>query len=151
MKGRHEIVVESKMLKYRFEIKRNITIIRGDSATGKTTLYDMIEAYENDPDGSGVFVSSDVNVGILQGIHWKEDLKRIKDTKPQYNLKKAQRLVNLDKAFEVDKTKLVENKRVLLIDDICTTGSTFEEMIRELNANGIYDIVCFAATTPYMG
>ena len=75
-------------------------------------------------------------------------IKRIKDTKPQYNLKKSQRLVNLDKAFELDKTKLIENKRVLLIDDICTTGSTFEEMIRELNKAGIYDIVCFATTTP---
>ena len=78
-------------------------------------------------------------------------IKRIKDTKPQYNLKKSQRLVNLDKAFEVDKTKLIVNKRLLLIDDICTTGSTFEEMIRELNKAGIYDIVCFATTTPYMG
>ena len=75
-------------------------------------------------------------------------IKRIKDTKPQYNLKKSQRLVNLDKAFEVDVTKLIAGKRVLLIDDICTTGSTFEEMIRELNKAGIYDIVCYATTTP---
>lgn len=75
-------------------------------------------------------------------------IKRIKDTKPQYNLKKSQRLVNLDKAFEVDKTKLIEGKRLLIIDDICTTGSTFEEMIRELNKAEIYDIVCFATTTP---
>ena len=75
-------------------------------------------------------------------------IKRIKDTKPQYNLKKSQRLANLDKAFEVDKTKIIEGKKVLLIDDICTTGSTFEEMIRELNKAEIYDIVCFATTTP---
>ena len=75
-------------------------------------------------------------------------IKRIKDTKPQYNLKKSQRLINLDKAFEVDKTKIIEGKRLLLIDDICTTGSTFEEMIRELNKTGIYDIACFATTTP---
>lgn len=75
-------------------------------------------------------------------------IKRIKDTKPQYNLKKSQRLVNLDKAFEVDKTKLIEGKRLIIIDDICTTGSTFEEMIRELNKAEIYDIVCFATTTP---
>ena len=75
-------------------------------------------------------------------------IKRIKDTRPQYNLKKSQRLVNLDKAFEVDKTRLIEGKRLLIIDDICTTGSTFEEMIRELNKAEIYDIVCFATTTP---
>jgi len=77
-------------------------------------------------------------------------IKRIKDTKPQYNLKKSQRLVNLDKAFEVDKSKLTEGRRLLLIDDICTTGSTFEEIIRELNKAEIYDIVCFATTTPIL-
>lgn len=87
----------------------------------------------------------------LSGYELNTDLiKRIKDTKPQYNLKKSQRLANLDKAFLVDKTKLIDGKRLLLMDDICTTGSTFEEMIRELNKAGIYDIVCFATTTPLM-
>ena len=32
-------------------------------------------------------------------------IKRIKDTKPQYKLNKAQRMINLDKAFEVDKSQ----------------------------------------------
>jgi len=78
-------------------------------------------------------------------------IKRIKDTKPQYNLKKYERAENLSNAFAVDKTKLLPNKRILIIDDICTTGSTFEEMIKELNKAGIYDIVCFAGTTPWNG
>lgn len=76
-------------------------------------------------------------------------IKRIKDTKPQYKLNKAQRLLNLSKAFEVDKSAYVEDKKVLIIDDICTTGSTFEEMIKELNNVGILDIICFATTTPF--
>lgn len=78
-------------------------------------------------------------------------IKRIKDTKPQYNLKKSQRFDNLNKAFEIDKTKFINSKRILIIDDICTTGSTFEEMIREFNKADISDIICFATTTPYMG
>ena len=41
-----------------------------------------------------------------------------------------------------------KGKTVLIIDDICTTGSTFEEMIRTLKENGINDIVCFATSTP---
>ena len=77
-------------------------------------------------------------------------IKRIKDTKPQYKLKKTERMINLDKAFEVDKTKYNKDKKLLLIDDICTTGSTFEEMIREFNKSGINDIVCLAATTPFI-
>ena len=35
MKGIHKVVVGTKYLKYEFELRRNLTIIRGDSATGK--------------------------------------------------------------------------------------------------------------------
>ena len=75
-------------------------------------------------------------------------IKRIKDTKPQYNLKRPQRTENLKNAFSVDKSKL-QNGKILIIDDICTTGSTFEEMINELKKSGIDNIVCLAATTPF--
>jgi ComF family protein len=74
---------------------------------------------------------------------------RIKDTKPQYNLKKAQRMINLADAFKVDPTKILKDKKLLIIDDICTTGSTFEEMIKAFNKAEVYDIVCFATTTPF--
>lgn len=76
-------------------------------------------------------------------------IKRIKDTKPQYKLNKSQRMLNLSKAFEINKDKYIDGKKILIIDDICTTGSTFEEMIREFNTAGIYDITCFATTTPF--
>lgn len=76
-----------------------------------------------------------------------ELIKRIKDTKPQYKLSRSQRLENLSKAFEVKK-EAYKGKTVLIMDDICTTGSTFEEMIKELNNAGITDIVCFATSTP---
>ena len=42
MKGIHKVVVGTKYLKYEFELRRNLTIIRGDSATGKTTLVDAM-------------------------------------------------------------------------------------------------------------
>ncbi|MBQ8460207.1 ComF family protein [bacterium] len=77
-----------------------------------------------------------------------ELIKRIKDTKPQYKLNKAQRMINLSEAFEIDKSKDLK-KKILIIDDICTTGSTFEEMIKAFNKAGIYDIICFATTTPW--
>ena len=76
-----------------------------------------------------------------------ELIKRIKDTKPQYKLSKKQRLENLSKAFEVNKEKY-SGKTLLILDDICTTGSTFEEIIKELNNCNINNIVCFATSTP---
>lgn len=77
-------------------------------------------------------------------------VKRIKDTKPQYRLNKLQRMENLANAFVVDKNAYNKQK-ILLIDDICTTGSTFESIIQELQYNGINDIVCLATTTPMNG
>ena len=77
-----------------------------------------------------------------------ELITRIKDTKPQYKLKREERIKNLSNAFKVDKSKY-NGKTLLIIDDICTTGSTFEEMIKELKKNGINDIICLAATTPF--
>lgn len=78
----------------------------------------------------------------------KNLIKRVKDTKPQYKLKRHERIQNLNGAFEVDKSNYT-GKTLLLIDDICTTGSTFEEMIKEFAKHGITDIICFAATTPF--
>ena len=77
-----------------------------------------------------------------------EIIKRIKNTKPQYKLTKKERAQNLQNAFEVSVPKNF-NKKVLILDDICTTGSTFEEMINEFKKNGVHDIICFATTTPF--
>ena len=76
-----------------------------------------------------------------------ELITRVKDTKPQYKLSRRERLVNLSGAFEIDITKNT-GKPVLILDDICTTGATFEEMIKTLQASGIKDIVCLASSSP---
>ena len=84
----------------------------------------------------------------LSGFECNFDLiKRIKDTKPQYKLSRNERLKNLNNAFEVNKESY-KNKTILILDDICTTGSTFEEMIKILKSNGIEKIVCLATSTP---
>lgn len=74
-------------------------------------------------------------------------INRVKDTKPQYKLNRKQRLENLSKAFEINKDNL-PSKPILIFDDICTTGSTFEEIIKELNKAGIKEITCFSTATP---
>lgn len=76
-----------------------------------------------------------------------ELIKRIKDTKPQYGLKRTKRMLNLKDAFFIEKSKYIENTPILLLDDICTTGSTFESIIFELNKNNIYNITCLALST----
>ena len=47
MRGKHRILVENDHVKYDFCIKRNITIIQGDSGTGKTSLLDLLRQYSH--------------------------------------------------------------------------------------------------------
>ena len=77
MKGKHRIVVKNNRLHYEFEIKRNITIIQGDSATGKTTLINMLRQAENLGESSGIDVISDVPCRILEGKNWKIILENL--------------------------------------------------------------------------
>ncbi|MCR5451519.1 MAG: translation initiation factor 2 [Lachnospiraceae bacterium] len=73
MKGRHHIVLETKHLKYEFDICRNITVINGDSATGKTTLVSLLQEYGLRQDSSGIRLQSDVPCVVFSGSsdNWK--------------------------------------------------------------------------------
>ena len=77
MKGRHKAVIQNSRLHYEFEFKRNISVIRGDSATGKTTLINMLRQYENLGNSSGVDISCDVPCRVLEGREWKMILHTI--------------------------------------------------------------------------
>ena len=77
MKGRHNIIVRNKKLHYEFEIRRNITIIQGDSATGKTTLIQMLRQAENLGRSSGIDVICDVPCKVLEGANWKLLLRNL--------------------------------------------------------------------------
>ncbi len=80
MKGIHKIVVTNAKVKYEFEIKRNITIIRGNSATGKTTLVEMIREYYESGEESGVVLNCDKICRTLAGRDWKIIIATIKDS-----------------------------------------------------------------------
>ena len=76
MIGKHHVNIETSGLKYSFAIRRNITIIQGDSATGKTTLIELLADYKRLGPGQGINVSSDVPVYVYtgDGKNWEYDL-----------------------------------------------------------------------------
>ena len=59
MRGKHTVTVRNRKVQFTLELERNITIIRGDSATGKTTLIGMLRDYEMLGDQSGVTIKCD--------------------------------------------------------------------------------------------
>ncbi|MGL5123536.1 MAG: ComF family protein [Fusobacteriaceae bacterium] len=76
-----------------------------------------------------------------------EKIIRIKNTKHMYIYKnKEERVANVINSFKIDLN--MENKNILLVDDILTTGATVEEIIREINKkNKIGKIFIFAFAT----
>ncbi|MBQ7498468.1 MAG: translation initiation factor 2 [Selenomonas sp.] len=74
MRGSYDIVINSRRLQYKFTVKRNITVIRGQSATGKTTLVDMISDYNENGIDSGVTVSCDRKCVVLTSRNWQRDI-----------------------------------------------------------------------------
>jgi ComF family protein len=75
-------------------------------------------------------------------------LARVKATKPQVGLSKAQRGENLQGAFRVpgEARPRLEGKRVLLVDDVMTTGATANAASRALLRGGAQavDVLAFA-------
>ena len=68
-------------------------------------------------------------------------LNRIKNTLPQYSLSPLEKIKNIKDAFELDIRKInLQDKNILIIDDIFTTGSTVQEMCKVLLENGVKDI-----------
>ena len=63
-------------------------------------------------------------------------IKKIKKTAPQSQLRRNQRLTNLNGAFKLEETNPISGKNILLIDDIFTTGSTINECARILKEHG---------------
>ena len=82
MRGKHHVIVESELLKYEFDIRRNITVIQGDSATGKTTLVDLLNLHARLGKQSGVKVEADVNCIVYTGgmAQWEIILRAVENS-----------------------------------------------------------------------
>lgn len=80
MKGTYQIEVRNRRVVFTLEIQRNITVIRGDSATGKTTLIEMIQNYERYGNQSGITIQSKKPCRVLTDPDWEDRLSKIHDS-----------------------------------------------------------------------
>jgi len=67
-------------------------------------------------------------------------LVKIKETKPQMELNRIERIENIKNCFEIKNKKEVENKKIILLDDVYTTGTTMDECAKVLKENGAKEV-----------
>ena len=75
MIGKHRVQISDNTVRYDFTLYRNITIIRGNSGTGKTTLYNLIQEV-NQKQNSGINLNCDCGCYALTDFEWEEFIER---------------------------------------------------------------------------
>ncbi|MBI1358179.1 MAG: ComF family protein [Acidobacteria bacterium] len=68
-------------------------------------------------------------------------LRRVKSTAPQAGRTRAERLVNVRGAFQVKNKSAASGRRILLVDDVMTTGATLDACARVLKRAGARSVV----------
>ena len=70
------------------------------------------------------------------GVPVVDCLQKVKDTDRQAKLGRTERLKNLSDAYRVKSRKIVKDKRILIIDDVSTTGATAQAAAEKLKRAG---------------
>ena len=79
-------------------------------------------------------ISGEVGIPVADYL-----VRRSKNTVPQKLVDKKGRQINMKKAFIVEEN-VVSFKRIVLIDDIFTTGSTIDSLSRVLKDAGVKEV-----------
>lgn len=80
-----------------------------------------------------------------QGLEWEAGtLLRRRATTPQWELDRTQRRENIKGAFFVNAPATVQDRHILLVDDIVTTGRTLEECATALHQAGAESVRALA-------
>jgi ComF family protein len=95
--------------------------------------------------------SAEFGSGLAEvlGVPCMDDLMaRVKKTTTQTRKSRLNRWENVDSVFEVQDLKMLAKKRILLVDDVITTGATLEACGRSILDAGCKElsIACIAAT-----
>lgn len=77
-------------------------------------------------------------------------LVKIAPTRKQHELGRRERELNIKNAFDVPERGRVEGKRVLICDDVVTSGYTLNECARALLASGASSVVGVAFASTFM-
>ncbi len=141
-------VIRTAIIRFKFEKRRNLGIFLG-KVLGEFILelkwdIDFIVPIPLSKERLRIrgFNQSEIlatEASKILGIPMSLGLIRIKETKPSINLNVEERLNNINRAFLLSDTNL-KGKKILLIDDVYTTGATTNEASKTLVERGIKEV-----------
>ena len=89
-----------------------------------------------------VALSEKIGIPVLDGA-----VEKIKSTTSQVGLSVKERKENLKGSFAVKNKGLIKGKRILVVDDVMTTGSTLEAMAERLKSAGASEVIALTVAS----
>lgn len=77
----------------------------------------------------------------IEGLKYEKILRKIKNNERQSSLSKEKRSQNVKGVYQIQNSQIIEGKKVILFDDIYTTGNTVQECSKVLKANNAKEIM----------
>jgi len=90
----------------------------------------------NQSEEIGKEISKFLNIPLINDILFK-----IKETLPQVELSEKEREENIKGVFIIRNRKKISGKKILLVDDVYTTGSTMKECAQLLKKAGAKEVI----------
>lgn len=86
--------------------------------------------------------------GIPVNAHW---LSRVQNTRTQTTLGRDERRANVNKAFKINHLEEIKGSRIVVVDDILTTGSTTHACAKALRHGGASRVVVWTLARGLVG
>lgn len=81
MKGKYNLRISNNKQTFQLELKRNVTVIKGKSGTGKTTLIEMLDQWTQYGRKSGIHCVSDAKIAVFDmKTRWEDELEERNNT-----------------------------------------------------------------------
>lgn len=80
---------------------------------------------------------------IAEKFLWQTDnevIERVRATTPQVDLEEGERRENIRNAFAVGNASKIKDRKIIIIDDVLTTGATMEECARVMKDAGAKEV-----------
>lgn len=150
---KYEGKIRNLIIDYKFNDKAYLSnfftkiIIKNEKICRKIKSYDIIipvPIHKKRKNERGYNQSELIARNLANKLELKlvtDVLIKEKNTIAQSTLTRKQREQNVKQVYKIQNKQKIENKKVILIDDIYTTGSTAEECSKMLKQNGAKEIL----------